>query len=1139
MSHQTETETRHRLRRTFFHHFIHLVPLIAAAVVSLIVCAALAYREYTRRDMVSKVSALGGTVRHDFERQYRQTPNVYDSGTTPNGPAWLRKVVGNELLQNVVLVDLSNKPITDEQPKDLARFQRLENLNLTRLTMLANAVGEDVGDRGKSGKGQHGPGKIAAKPQTQVRSQKSALEMIEGVRGGRHWVDDRTAPPKSPQESLKSLQIEPGLEIQLVAAEPLVRDPVAIAFDRKGQMFVVEYGDYPTGPEDGGDPLSRIVLLEDTNNDGTVDRRHVFADKLTFAHSLMAFDDGLLVGAQTQILFLKDTDDDHVADVRRVMFDGFTPAHPQMQIGNPRWGLDNWIYLNYGPGKIASTGDSPGPVVMPRKDFRFHPGTMRFEADSGMGQFGNTIDRWGHRFYCTNRNPIMTTLLPPSLLNRNPYAVIATGYYDVGKSGGDTRVYPLVEMKSNYLSHAGTHTSACGVTAYVGDLLGPAYQNSVFVCEPIGHLVTRSIVEPNGLTLVAKRARPKADFIASTDTWFRPASLANGPDGSLYLADMYRLWVEHPKFLPPEIAAKLDWRAGEDRGRIYRIVPKNGKPRPFESATNTRETVGLLKDPNGWRQFLGQRLLVRDADPDAVPLLRDVLRGSDSATARLHALWTLDGMGVLEMSDVVKGLGDVDPHVRRDSVKLLSGLRLLPTDDDDVFRELTRRTTDKDARVRFQVALALGDSERAEATRLLVDLALRDGHDPWFVSGLITSAATRSGALLSGLIGNAEFSAKGNAAAGDLVKRLASVAAVRGDQAELAALLELLAADKPEGVWWRAATITGLGQGLPRHRGGLGQVSLSKLLANPPKRLAKGIAGVRDLLEQAQATALDRSKPSVDRAGAVELLAYRPFDQAAPAFETLLASDQPVEVQVASINSLSANGSEAAARIVLDRWSELGPAVRGPALSLLLRRTPTTRRMLQAMAAGKMRPAALSIDQRVRLLKHSDAALKKMAIELFGGAVSSNRRAVAQQYQKALALKASGAAGAKVFKRICAKCHRIDGEGHQAGPDITDVRNRSRSALLYDIIDPNAKVEPRFTAYTILTLDGKTYNGLVLSETADAVVLRMAEGKEQTIGRNQIDKIHASDISLMPEGIEKDVSIQDMADLLEFLKSRK
>lgn len=1051
----------------------------------------------------------------------------------PGHPHFRKGTETKPALFNVVDDVSSKHNVAAEHPEIVAR-----------LTKLAEAAREDLGDKGKRGSGQRKPGKIDGDAQPQLL-QKNALEVIEGVRGGRHWVDEKTAPPKSPEESLACLEIEPGLEIQLVAAEPLVKDPVAIAFDRKGRMFVVEYGDYPIGPEDGGDPLSRVVYLEDSDGDGKADKRHVFADKLNFAHSLMPYMEGLLVGAQTQILYLRDNDGDNIADEREVVFDGFTPAHPQMQIGNPRWGIDNWVYLNYGPGKITSPDSKGKPVVMPRKDFRFNPQTMEFEADSGMGQFGNTVDRWGNRFYCTNRNPIMTTLLPPEILKRNPYAITPAAHYDVGKSGGDTRVYPLVKMKSNYLSHAGTHTSACGVTAYTGDLLKGTFQDSVFVCEPIGHLVTRSIVKPDGLRLTAERARPKADFIASTDTWFRPASLANGPDGALYLADMYRLWVEHPKFLPPEIAAKLDWRAGEDRGRIYRIVPKGAKPEPFAPPETVDDMVKLLESPNGWRQYLGQRLLSeRQANPEFASALAEVnsavrrlAENHPQATTRLHALWTLEGLSSLSKDDVVRGLMDKDAHIRQDAARLTKQW----IDEDLIFARMTVLGGDIDERVRFQAALALGDSKRPEAVPLLADLALQDGDDSWFATGLLTSARECSGKILSILTSTPDFTRHPIPGRSDLVKRLATAVGVRGDIDELSEVLASLSGKgkltDSAGSWWQAAMISGLGQGLPRYRGDLGRLSLPLLLNNPPAGLKDAAAGLRDLLAQSQQVALDGNRSAADRSAAVELLAYRPFTEASPAFEELLNTGQPVEVQTACIDALSANGSEAAAKIVLDRWQELGPAVRDPALTLLLRRTTSTKLALDAMTAGTMRPAALSIDQRVRLLKHSDAKLREQAKKLFGGAVSSNRKAVAQKYQPALSFYASAEAGAKVFEKTCAKCHRINGKGHQVGPDLSDVRNRSKLALLYDILDPNSKVEPRFTAYTVATVDGKVFNGLIVSETAEAVVLRMAEGKEQTIGRGEIEVIRASDVSLMPEGVEKDVTPQNMADLLEFLKS--
>lgn len=960
-----------------------------------------------------------------------------------------------------------------------------------------------------------------------------ALQRIEGVRGGRHWIDEPTAPPKSPQESLDCLQIEPGYEVRLIAQEPLVQDPVAITFDDHGRMYVVEYGDYPVGPPEGEDPLSRIVLLEDTNNDGRLDRRTVFADGLNFAHSLMAYNGGLLVGAHSEILFLKDTNGDQVADVRDVIFDGFTPAHPQMQIGCPRWGLNNWIYLTYGPGKVAAPGNPDQRVSLPRKDFRFDPQTLQFEADTGLGQYGNTIDRWGHRFFCTNRSPILTTLLPSAVLQRNPFAVIPAVEYSVGKAGGETRVYPLVAMKSNYLSHAGTHTAACGVTAYTGDLTAPELHSSVFVCEPIGHLVTRSIVDVEGTRLQARRARPQADFLASTDTWFRPVSLSNGPDGALYLADMYRLWVEHPKFLPPDIAERIDWRAGEDRGRIYRIVPKGATTRPFEPPTTPAQQVGLLRDPNGWRRYLGQRLLVEAQQASAAPALHDLLTVSNQPATRLHALWTLDGLHRLTADDLIPLFQDPHPVLRRDAVRLSAS----HLDQDAVFAAACRCADDTDARVRLELAVALGSSDRPQATETLISLALQDGQDPWFLKGLLTSVRKRSAAVIRGLVSDSTFHAAGSPSRVDLIKQLASVTGARGDTTELQQLLQLLTSDEPAGHWWRTAAVSGLGAGLARHRGSLGRTSLTRLLTTPPDDLADVAARLALLLKQHQQRPLDVEQPVADRVAAVELLTYQSFADSSPVLDALLAGDQPVALQSAAIRALSSKG-DAATPIIIERWPEIGPSVRSLALGALMRRPASVRLALAAMADGRMNASALSVDQRVLLLKHTDDEIRKAAEELFGGAVSTNRKQVIEQYQPALTMQGSVVAGAKVFRRVCSRCHRIDGEGHNVGPDITDVRNRSHSAILFDVLDPNAKVEPRFTAYTVVTTDGRTFSGLMTADSAEAVTLTMPEGRQQTIGRSEIDEIRASDVSLMPEGVEKDISVQDMAHLLEFLKNR-
>jgi putative heme-binding domain-containing protein len=316
-------------------------------------------------------------------------------------------------------------------------------------------------------------------------------------------------------------------------------------------------------------------------------------------------------------------------------------------------------------------------------------------------------------------------------------------------------------------------------------------------------------------------------------------------------------------------------------------------------------------------------------------------------------------------------------------------------------------------------------------------------------------------------------------------------------------------------------------------------MTLATLISKPPATLANSVAGLKLRLQEYQQIASDPQVAIARRAAAIELLACQPFEAVRPTFAELLNGDQPGAVQAECINALSVLASKPAAEIVLTQWGQLRPNVRGQAISMLMRRTDTTQMALDAMTAGKMDGSGLSIDQRVLLLKHSDAAIRTQATKLFGGAVSANRRKVVDQYSVALSHEGSADDGKLVFTRVCATCHKRDGEGHEVGPDLSDVRNRSKSALMYEILDPNAKVEPRFSGYAVLTLDGQLFNGLLTTESADAVVLTLPGGKQQTIGRAEIDRMKVSNISLMPEGIEKDVTPQQMANLLEFLKSER
>jgi len=982
-----------------------------------------------------------------------------------------------------------------------------------------------------------------------------ALSVIESTRGGRHWVDSPTDPPKTPQESLASFQIEPGARIELVASEPLVLDPVWITFDELGRMFVAEYADYPSGPADAKSrPLSRIVMLEDTDGDGVMDRRHLFAEQLNFCHSIMPFRGGLLAGTKDSILYLKDSDGDNRADVREVLFSGFHSPHPQMQIGCPQWGIDNRIYLSFGPGNVAraseellhllfgaaqgtsgKVADGESQRVLPNKDFWFHPLTFEFGPVSGFGQFGNTMDQWGQRFFCTNRNPIMTAPIGYEQLRRNPYCTVTEDQYDVAPSGEKSVIYPIVDMKSNYLSHAGTYTAACGTTAYIGDLLGEQFRNSVFVCEPVGHVVTRYHVEPQGAQLVARRARENADFLASTDTWFRPSSLANGPDGALYLADMSRLWVEHPKFLPSEVAEQLDWRAGEDRGRIWRIVPSDQslQPKPFQLDESPMSLVDMLGHPNGWRRQLAQRLLVERQVQAAVPMLRQVIQGDQKGHAVQASLWTLHGLNALTADDIVQGLRSTHPRVRQSTVHMASE----QLQQQAVWLAVAGLTTDTDAQVRLQAAVTLGEINNSRTTMSLARIAATDCSQRWTSTAILTSAKGRSAEILTAM--RALLAKDGNSPHPEcvrLVRQLAECTGAEGDTAQLQVLLSTIGGPDSELDWWKVTALCGLASGLNRYQGDMGRLTLQSFLDQPPAWFLKVASAVQHMLLGVPNLAFDKLAPMADRLAAIELLGHLPSLQEGSSLKQLLDSSQPGEVQLAALKSMRGQGVEVWSGQIIQRWPVLGPQVRTEALSLLLGDTASSQRTLQAMLDGQLETALLTIDQRALLLAHPDPDILQLARSVFGSGISADRQSVVQEYWSVLGLPGNSQEGQVVYDRVCASCHRAAGRGNPVGPDLSDSRNRSREALLVDIIDPNQRIDPQYLAYQVLTQDGQVYQGILMSESSEAIVLKLANATEQTIQRSEIEQLKVSGRSLMPDGVEKDVSVQQMSDLLEFLK---
>jgi len=451
--------------------------------------------------------------------------------------------------------------------------------------------------------------------------------------------------PLSPADALKAFEAAPGLRVELVASEPLVASPCAIAFDSKGRLFVAENRGYPIGPKEGEKPAGVIAILEDTDGDGQMDKRTVFADGLTFPNGVLPWNGGLIVTCAPDVLFLKDNNGDGVADERRVLLTGFaTTGSTQLRVNAPTIGPDGLIYLAAGlSGGTVTCPDHPErPALKMSSDIRFHPKTLEVELVDGKSQYGMSFDNFGNRFICMNRVPVQHVVFDSKWLKRNPRLAFSETVQDCnerdafnGINGGHdgVRLFPISSNITTADGHAGSFSAACGVKVWQGkSLLTPACANTILSCDPTGNLIHADRLTPKGATFAATPVFADRELLASRDDWFRPVYLAKGPEGALYIADMYRKVIEHPDYLPEEVRKHTDFLSGKNLGRIWRVLAeKTPNLQPQKALTNPRV---------GFRQVIEQG---DDASPEATKALASAaIRESEDKWMR-NAL--LSGIG--------------------------------------------------------------------------------------------------------------------------------------------------------------------------------------------------------------------------------------------------------------------------------------------------------------------------------------------------------------------------------------------------------------------------------------------------------------------------------------------------------------
>lgn len=960
-------------------------------------------------------------------------------------------------------------------------------------------------------------------------------------------------PPTPPEKALATFQLKEGYRIELAAAEPLVASPVAICWDELGRMYVVEMRGYS---EHRDEKLSRVRLLHDDDNDGVYDRGTTFAEDLLWPTAIACWNGGVFVADAPDILYLKDADGDGKAEIRKRVFTGFGVHNVQGLLNSFHWGLDNRIHgTGSSCGGQITVIDNPDakPVNINGRDFSFDPRTLDFRAESGGAQHGMTFDDFGRKFVCSNSDHCQQVMYEDRYAARNPLLAAPGARVSIATDGPQAEVFRTSPVEPWRVVRtrlrvsgtvpgpiegggraAGYFTGATGVTIVRGSSFAGDEMHGMAVVGDVGsNLVHRKKLTLQGVQYRADRIDKESEFLTSTDNWFRPAQFANGPDGALYVIDVYREVIEHPASLPPVIKKHLDLDSGRDRGRIWRVAPEK-----WQRATVPRigeltdpEIISLLSSDNAWTRETAARLVYQKQRAAAPPALKEIVAAEKtSGIGRMQALYSLASSGKLDGDSVLIALTSPSARLREHAIRL-AGQELKKWSVEmqhQVLRTLKALADDDDTQVRMQLAFTLGDVEASQRIAALAKILSRDADDKWIRFACLTSLPDPYGLLDHALSGGDDELA----AMQGVLPDLAMLAGRTKNNEALAKVCARLAALPEKDAPLRIALLRSLMTGAGLSRDQFLQAAAGKDEKLPEQLLNLALADSLKLL-------LASNQPDAVRIAAAQGLALGTFEQVAEPLGELLSPQQSKELQLTALRTLDTFSGGEPAKIVLARWSKLSPETRRSALDLLVSRTERARQLLAAIAAVEVPASEVDPPHADLLRKHADASIRQQAAKLLGAGGLARRGEVVEKYRDALEKMGDAARGKQLFAKNCASCHKVEDTGHELGPNLAAMKNRGPEAILLNVLDPNREVNPQYLSYVLVTGEGKTLTGIIAAESATSVTLKRADGQGDEILRSDIDELRSTGLSLMPEGLEKELDQGAMADVIAYLMSLK
>jgi putative membrane-bound dehydrogenase-like protein len=934
--------------------------------------------------------------------------------------------------------------------------------------------------------------------------------------------------PLAPSSAVRTIRVREGYKLELMAAEPMVRDPVAIDWGADGRLWVVEMADYPSGMDNNGKPGGRIRVLEDTDQDGRYDKSTIFLDGLRFPNGVLAWKKGVLISAAPEILYAEDTNGDGRADVKKAMYAGFYEGNQQLRVNGLRWGLDNWIYCASGSHKAGYGGNimirshTGKEFQLGSRDFKIRPETGELIALSGPSQFGRARDDWGNWFGVQNSYPIWHYVLEEPSLQRNPDVTYPSPKKILTER--NPKVYPAKQPQKRFhnFTQSGRFTSACSVAVYRDELLFSRDQTHAFTCEPFHNLVQHHLLSPDGVSFKHSRdpAETELDFFTSTDRWCRPVQVRTGPDGALWIVDMYRYMIEHPQWLPPAGRDELrpHFRAGEERGRIYRIYPNGKKPRAIVNLRDrdAKDVIATLGGPNGTAHDLARQLV---SSTDA--MANDALHFLETAKAPLARLQRFSLASRVSPHTAVTYCFDPDPRIRRLAMLQLSDSGI-PADT--VADLLMQMRIEKNPQVRLQISLALGNLSDPAFAAVLAEFANGDLSDPHLRAAVLSSIPAHFDAVIRSAVKDQGYRHL-------LFPELLSMGVKRptGLAFALNALLT------PEAGNYSTDQFLVLARWLDS----LARQSLSitKLATRQPS-LKKPLSRIDTLFDRARQITSDGDASIALKTGALQVLGKQADrrDADLALLVSLLKPANPKSLQQSAVVAMIRAWGAAATAELTRRWPTLSPSIRQTVIDQLLSQSNTIQSLLKTIEDDTISAADLSASQHQRLTKHKSAAIRKRANAALKNTLNPDRQAVVAKYQPALKLKGDPAKGKALFEQFCNVCHRTD-QATPVGPDLRSITDKTPAGLLTAILDPNISVDPRYTAYSIELKDDTSLSGRIITESGSSMTLLAADAKTHSITRSQIAHFQGSRLSLMPEGLEAGLNPQQMADLIEYVRT--